>query len=77
VVCHGTNVEKFALNWGLNKRLCYTCQRKNPDVITTQCFLHQEVLVSKTIGEDLKQDLGVAVNTITFIKQCILSQACL
>jgi hypothetical protein len=45
------------LNDQLNKRLYYTCQRKNPDVITTHCFLHREVLVSKTIGEDLKQVL--------------------
>jgi hypothetical protein len=43
-------------------------QRKNSDVITTHCFLHQEVLASKTIGEDLKQVL-VAVNMVSFIKQ--------
>jgi hypothetical protein len=44
-------------------------QRKNPDVITTHCFFHQEVLASKTIGEDLKQVLDVAVNIVNFIKQ--------
>jgi hypothetical protein len=44
-------------------------QRKNPDFIMTHCFLQQKVLVSKTIGEDLKQDLDVAVNTVSFIKQ--------
>jgi hypothetical protein len=33
------------------------------------CFLHREVLVSKTIGEDLKQVLDVAVNMVNFIKQ--------
>jgi ribosomal protein L23 len=43
--------------------------KKNPDVITTHCFLHWEVLVSKTIGEDLKQVLDVAVNMVNFIKQ--------
>jgi hypothetical protein len=44
-------------------------QRKNPDVITNHCFLHQEVLASKTSGEDLKQVLVVAVNLVSFIKQ--------
>jgi hypothetical protein len=49
--------------------LCYTRQRKNPDAITTHCFLYREDLVSKTIGEDLKQVLDVAVNMVNFIKQ--------
>jgi hypothetical protein len=53
----------------LNKRLCYTLQGKNPDAITTHCFLHREVLVSQTIGEDLKQVLDVAVNMVNVIKQ--------
>jgi hypothetical protein len=44
-------------------------QRKNPDVITTHCFLQRKVLVSKTIEEDLKQVLDVVVNMINFIKQ--------
>jgi hypothetical protein len=43
--------------------------KKNRNVITTQCFLHREVPVSKTIGEDLKIVLDVAVNMVNFIKQ--------
>jgi hypothetical protein len=43
-------------------------KEKNPDVKTTHCILYQELLVSKTIGEDLKQVL-VAVNMVSFIKQ--------
>jgi hypothetical protein len=35
----------------------------------THCFLHQEVLVSNTTGEDLKQVLDVAVSMVSFIKQ--------
>jgi hypothetical protein len=42
-------------------------KRKNTDIITTHCFLHQEVLVSN--GEDLQQVLDVAVNMVNFIKQ--------
>ncbi len=44
-------------------------RKKNPEVITTHCFLHREVLVSKTIGDDLKQALDVTVNMVNFIKQ--------
>ncbi len=45
-------------------------KEKNPDqVITTHCFLHREVLVSKTIGDDLKQVLDITVNMVNFIKQ--------
>lgn len=46
---------------------CYTRQRKT--LITTHCFLHQEVLVSKPIGKDLKQVLNLSVNIVNFIKQ--------
>jgi hypothetical protein len=44
-------------------------KEKNPNVITTHCFLRREVLVSKSIGEDLKQVLDLAVNMVNFIKQ--------
>ena len=42
---------------------------KNPAVITTHCFIHREVLVSKTLDEGLKQVLDVTVNMVNFIKQ--------
>ena len=29
-------------------------QRENPNVVQTHCFLHREVLVSKTIPNELK-----------------------
>ncbi len=45
-------------------------KEKNPEVITTHCFLHREVLVSKTIGHDLQQVLDINVNVVNFIKQC-------
>jgi hypothetical protein len=44
-------------------------KKKKPDVITTHCFPHREVLVSKTIVEDLKQVLDVSVNMVNVIKQ--------
>jgi hypothetical protein len=47
-------------------------KEKNHDVITTHSFLHREVLVSKTVGEDLKQILDVAVSLVNFIKRRLL-----
>ncbi len=49
-------------------------KEKNPEVTyrTTHCFLHREVLVSKSIGNDLKQVLDITVNMVNFIKQCPL-----
>jgi hypothetical protein len=37
--------------------------------MTTHRFLHREVLVWKTIREDLRQVLDVVVNMVSFIKQ--------
>jgi hypothetical protein len=48
-------------------------KEKNPNVITTHCFLHREALVSKTIGEHLNKILSDAVAMINFIKQRPLS----
>ncbi len=47
-------------------------EKKNPEVIAAHCFLHREVLVSKTLGDDLKQVLDITVNMVNFIKQCPL-----
>ncbi len=43
-------------------------KEKNPEVIT-HCFLHREVLISRTIGDDLKHVLDITVNMANFIKQ--------
>jgi hypothetical protein len=45
---------------------------KKNHVKPTHCFLHPEVFVSETVGEGLKQVLVVAVNMVSFIKQCSL-----
>jgi hypothetical protein len=48
-------------------------KEKNPNVITTHCFLHCEALVLKTIEEHLNKVLSDAVAMINFIKQHPLS----
>ncbi len=44
-------------------------KENNPEVITTNCFFHREVLVSKTIADDLKEVFDTTMNMDNFIKQ--------
>jgi hypothetical protein len=30
-------------------------KKENPDVVKTHCFLHRDVLVSKTLGDEMKK----------------------
>jgi hypothetical protein len=54
---------------GKTKGFVSLVKEKNPNVITTHCFLHCEALVLKTIGEYLNKVLNYAVAMINFIKQ--------
>jgi hypothetical protein len=42
---------------------------KNPHVFTTHCFIHREVLLSKTLGGGMKEVSDVATKMIKFITQ--------
>jgi hypothetical protein len=43
-------------------------KKENPD-ITTHCFIHREVLVSKTLGDEMEKVLNNATKMVNFIKQ--------
>ena len=43
-------------------------KQKNPDVISTHCFLHREALITKTLVADLKLVLDQTVRIVNFIK---------
>jgi len=43
-------------------------QKENPNVVETHCFLHREVLVSKTIPDSLSQVLKQVFKMVNFIK---------
>ena len=79
-----SNLESYNLSWNQCVGICTDgapsmigsvqgfvsrVKEKNSEVITTHCFLHREVLVSKIIGNDLKQVLDITVNMVNFIKQ--------
>uniref|UniRef100_A0A0L8FYR0 DUF4371 domain-containing protein n=1 Tax=Octopus bimaculoides TaxID=37653 RepID=A0A0L8FYR0_OCTBM len=56
-------------------------QQQNPNVICSHCFLHREVLVSKTIPVELKQVLYKVVEMVNYIqsrslKYCLFEQIC-
>uniref|UniRef100_A0A0L8I2A7 Uncharacterized protein n=1 Tax=Octopus bimaculoides TaxID=37653 RepID=A0A0L8I2A7_OCTBM len=56
-------------------------QQQNPNVIHSHCFIHREVLVSKTIPIELKQVLNQVVEMVNYIKSrplmcCLYEQIC-
>ena len=53
---------------GSIKEFVSLARRENPDIITTHCFLHREVLVGKTLGSELKAVLDVVVKMVNYIK---------
>ena len=75
--------EKWNLSWNLCIGICTDwapcmvgsikgfvslVQKENPNVVQTHCFLYREVLVSKTIPDDLSQVLKQVVKMVNFIK---------
>ena len=56
-------------------------REKNPDIITTHCFLHHEVLVGKTLGSELKAVFDIVVKMVNYIKNkllksCVFAKLC-
>ena len=43
-------------------------REKNPDMIPSRCFLLREVLLAKTVPDDLKKVLDASVKMVNFIK---------
>ena len=53
---------------GCNKGLVSFIKEQNVNVIVTHCFLHREALVSRILGEDLREILDQVVQMENFIK---------
>ena len=53
---------------GSIKGLVSFIKQKNPNIITTHCFLHREVLMAKTLGPKLKEVFNQVVEMVNFIK---------
>lgn len=53
---------------GCIKGLVSFIKKQNENVIITHCFLHREALMSKTLGEKLKEVLDQVVQMVNFVK---------
>ena len=53
---------------GSIKGLASFVKQRNPNIITTHCFLHREVLMAKTLGAKLKEVFDQVVEMENFIK---------
>jgi hypothetical protein len=42
-----------------------SCKERKSDVVTTHCFIHRAVLVSKTLGDEMKKVLDNAKKLLT------------
>jgi hypothetical protein len=60
---------------GSIRGLTSAVKKENPD-ITTHCFIHREVLVSKTLGDEMKKVLNntikiINLNKVQFTQECL------
>ena len=53
---------------GSIKGLASFVKQHHPNIITTHCFLHREVLMTKTLGTKLKEVFDQVVEMVNFIK---------
>jgi hypothetical protein len=71
-VCLGRTVSACVLaepyKWLAPFEISPPLSKKNRDV-TTHCFIHREVLVSKALGDEMKKVFSDATKMINFIKQ--------
>ena len=76
-------LERFGLSWkscvgictdgapsmiGSVKGFVSLAKQKNPNLMTTHCFIHREALVSKTLKDELKLVLDQVVKMVNYIK---------
>jgi hypothetical protein len=54
---------------GSIKGFIYLVKKENPDGVTTRCFIHRDVLVSKNLGDETKKVSYDATNVVEFFKQ--------
>ena len=66
--CVGISTDGAPSMLGSIKGFVAFVKTQNPNLIITHCFLHREVLVSKTLGAVLKSVLDKVVSMVNFIK---------
>ena len=66
---------------GSTKGFLSLAKKQNHNTVTTHCFIRREVLVTRTVGEDLKTVLDKVVQMVNFnksrpLKSCIFVHIC-
>jgi hypothetical protein len=52
-------------------------KKENSDVVTTHCFIHREVLISKTLGGEMKKVLDDSTKRLTLSNKDQLTPECI
>jgi hypothetical protein len=66
--CVGICTDAAPSMFGSIRGFASPVKKKNPDVFTTHCFVYRELLVSKTLGDEMKEVLNDATKMVNFIK---------
>ena len=66
--CVGICADEAPSMVGCIKGLVAFIKKKNENVIVTHCFLHREALMSRTLGENLREVLDEIVKMVNFTK---------
>lgn len=66
--CTSVCTDGAAAMVGCTKGFVSRPKERNPDMILTQCFLHREALVAKTLPADLVPVLDNVVRMVNFVK---------
>jgi hypothetical protein len=67
--CLGNCTEGAPSMVGSIRSFASLVKRENPDVVKTHSLIHREVLVSKTLRDEMKNILDDAIKVVNFMKQ--------
>jgi hypothetical protein len=67
--CAGICTDGAPSMFGSMRGFACLVKKESPDIATTHCFLHREVLGSKALGDGMKKVLGGATKIVNFLKQ--------
>jgi hypothetical protein len=62
---------------GSMRGFTYLVKKESPDVVTTHCLLHKKMLVSKALGDGMKNVVGGATKWLTLLNKDQFARECL
>lgn len=58
---------------GVRSGLAQKLKEKNPTLVSTHCVIHRQALASKTLPQNLRQSLDLAIKNVNYIKSSALN----